>query len=570
MADAAALSSLGIGSGVLTYDVIDKLKKADESAMVNPYKTKLTNTQNKEKSLNDLITQLSLLKSNMADFQDGDIFQKRTTNIVGSSVTADVSSGVAVQTIDMNVTQLAKNDIYQSNGYASETSVINSSGSDQTITLSYNGVSSNISVGSGATLSDLRDDINNANLGVTASIINTGSDTDPYRLVLKGEDTGKDSIIKLDYGNIDDLGFNQEVYQSKAYTSDTDSVNDSGSDQTFKISVNGTDYSMDVANGTSVSTFVDDINNGNLKDANGNSLAGISASYVDGHIQLHMKDIGDISIDDTNLTTDMNDNTDDANTNRLQTAQDSLFKYNGVDVERSTNKIDDLVAGLTLNLQSTGETTIDIKQDTDSIEKEVNDFVSGYNSLVSKIQDLTKYDPDNKTTGIFQGESDIVSIPEDLSSPLFNSFVTDSTTKYDRNGQPYTVSTTLNATDFGFTMNRTGFLDFDSTKFDEMLKNKPDQTEKFMSGDDGAFTKIINQLDNLIGGSNSTLELLNQQYTNEEKSYQASIDNTQKRLDAKYNTMASQFAAYDEMINSYNVQSQTIQQAIDAMINQNK
>jgi hypothetical protein len=31
--------------------------------------------------------------------------------------------------------------------------------------------------------------------------------------------------------------------------------------------------------------------------------------------------------------------------------------------------------------------------------------------------------------------------------------------------------------------------------------------------------------------------------------------------------MAMQFASYDEMINSYNVQAQSIQQAIDAMIN---
>jgi len=568
MADTGALSSLGIGSGVLTYDVIDKLKQADESAMIDPFKTRLTNTQNKEKSLNDLITQISLFKSSFSDFKDGDIFQKRLTDISGSSVTAQVNDGVAIQDITMDVTQLAQNDIYQSKGYDSEDSVINNTGSTQTITIGYGDNTQEISIESGATLSDLRDAINNTDIGVTASIINTGSDENPYKLILKGNDTGKDNIIKLDFGNIDDLGFNDTVYESKEYNADTDTVNDSGDTQSFKISVNGTDYSMDLADGATVSDMVDAINNGELKDSNGNSLAGVSATFEDGHIKIHLADVGDISIDDTNLTTAINDNTDFTNDNRVQTAQNSEFKYNGVDIERDSNKIDDLVIGLTMNLTSTGESTISIKQDTDTIDQEMQDFVSGYNSLVSKIQDLTKYDKDNNITGVFQNESVIKNITRDMSDMLFNSFVTDTATRTDRNGSNYTETINLNASDFGFSINETGFLDFDSSKFDDMLKNNPEETEKFFSDDDnGAFTKILDYIDSLTKGSNSTLELLNQQYKNEEKSYQDTIDSNQARIDAKYQTMAMQFASYDEMINSYNVQAQTIQQSIDAMVN---
>jgi flagellar hook-associated protein 2 len=100
-----------------------------------------------------------------------------------------------------------------------------------------------------------------------------------------------------------------------------------------------------------------------------------------------------------------------------------------------------------------------------------------------------------------------------------------------------------------------------------MLKNKPEQVEDFLSGDNGAFTKIFDYIDSLTKGSNSSLELLNTQYNNEEKSYQSTIEEAQKRIDSKYQTMAMQFASYDSMINSYNVQSQTIQQSIQAMIN---
>jgi len=567
MAFGGALSSLGAGSGVLTYNVIDKLKKADEAAMIDPFKTRLSNTQKKEENLSDLITQISLLKTSVSDFKDGEIFQKRLADVSGSSVSADVKDGVKVQSISMDVTQLAKNDIYQSKGYDSETSSINSSGSDQTIHLEYGNNSKDITIKDGATLSDLKDAINNSDIGVTASIIDTGSDSDPYKLVLKGDKTGKDNIIKLDYSKIDDLDLNDTVYESASYDADTDKVNDSGDTQTFKVTVNGTDYTMDVDDGTTVKDFDDMINNGDLKDSNGNSLGGISAKYEDGHIKFHMEQIGDISITDTNFTTKFNDNTDFTNDNRVQTAQNSEFKYNGVDVQRDNNKVTDLVVGLTLNLNSTGSSTVKIKQDTDTIEKDMQDFTKGFNSLVSKIQTLTKYDPDSKTQGVFQNEMDIKDIPNDLSKSLFNSFTTQTITKTDRNGEEYSENVSLNASDFGFSMNRTGFLDFDSSKFDKMLKNNPDETEKFLTGDNGAITKILNTIDNLTNGNHATLNLLDQEYKNNEKSYQNTIDDTQKRIDAKYSTMAQQFASYDEMINSFNVQSQSLQQQIDAMIN---
>jgi flagellar hook-associated protein 2 len=562
-----SLSSLGAGSGVLTYDVIDKLKKADTSAMVTPFEKRLKNVENQEKELSALTTQINLLKSSIDDFKDGEIFQKRLAKVNGSSVTASVNPGVAVQKITMDVTQLAKNDIYQSKGFDSETSKINNSGDDQTLKFSYAGQEHDITLKDGATLSDLRDAINDANIGVTASIIDTGSDDDPYKLIIKGSKTGKDNIIKLDYGNIDDLGFNQKVYESKKYDADTDKVNDSGDTQKFKIKINGTEYSMDVDDGTEVKDFVDAINNGNLKDSDGNSLEGVSAKFEDGHIKIHLQDIGDISITDDNLTTEMNDNTDDKNDNRVQKAQNSKFKYNGTEVTRESNKIDDLVVGLTMNLTSTGTSTIDITQDTDTIKKTMQDFISGFNSIVSKIQNLTKYDPDAKTTGVFQDESSIRNIPNNLQKAIFSTFLSDTVTKTDRNGQKYDQNITLSAADFGFSMNRTGFLDFDSSKFDDMLKNKPEKVEKFFSGDNGAITKVLKEIDKLTKGPNATLNLLNTEYKDEEKSFQNTIDEAKKRIDTKYQIMAQQFASYDEMINSYNVQAQTIQQSIKAMIN---
>ena len=562
MADLGALSSLGAGSGgVLSYDVIDKLKNADKSMMVDPFKRRLSDVQEKENALSDLTTQVSLFKTGFADFKDGEIFQKRLADVSGSSVSASVTSGVSVQTVTMDVKQLAQNDIYQSKGYDKEDSKINDTGDDQTITIGYGDNSKDLTIKDGATLSDLKDQINDADIGITASIIDTGSDDNPYKLVLKGNETGKDNTIKLDYHNIDDLNLNDIAYKSKKYDADTDSVTDS--DTTFKITINGDEHSFDVDADTSVKDFVDQINN-NLNDY------GISAKYNDdtGKIEMDMDAVGDISIDEGDLNTDFNGNTDLSNDNRVQKAQNSEFKYNGVDVERDSNKIDDLIVGLKMDINSTGASTINIKQDTKKIDEEMQNFVSGYNSLVSKIQDLTKFDPDTKNSGVFQNESSIKHITSDLSNMLFSSFIGDSVTKKDKNGEEYEQKITLNASDFSFSMNRSGFLDFDSKKFDDMLKNKPEKTDEFFSkNDDSAFSKVFDYVNSLTKGSNSTLELLSNQYNREEKSFQKMIDDSQARINSRYQTMAQQFASYDTMIQGYTVQEQSVQQAIDALSN---
>jgi len=49
---ASSISSLGIGSGVLTADVIDQLKEADESRIIKPIENKITINNQKHQTHN--------------------------------------------------------------------------------------------------------------------------------------------------------------------------------------------------------------------------------------------------------------------------------------------------------------------------------------------------------------------------------------------------------------------------------------------------------------------------------------------------------------------------------------
>jgi len=563
MADLGTLSSLGIGSGVLSYDVIDKLKNADESVMVKPLEDKVDLLKKKESALSQFITIGSTVKTDVLDIADGTLFAKVNTSVNGSSVSVEASDGVNPQEFNINVNQLAQNDIYESKGFASLDSIINNTSNSVTIDLGVGSSVTSITLQAGATLEDLKNAINDANAGVTASIIDTGIGSNPYKLVLKADNTGADNIIKLDYSTIEDLGLNAITYKSSVYSSDTDLVNNSGSTQVFSIDINGTTYSMDVADGTTVNDFINAINNGNLKDSNGNSL-NISASYTNGSIEFNIKAIGDITINDTNLTTAFNSNTNFTNENRIQTAQNANFLYNGVEVERSSNTIEDLIAGVKIELKSTGESTVSIDNNVDNIVDSIKKFVADYNAMVSNIQNLTAYNEDTGDVGLFQGDSDFTSLESIFSGDLFGTTYTYKTEALDRNGNKYTVNAFFSAANAGFSMDRNGMISFDETKFRESYKENPDITKRWF---ETTFTKIKDDFERTITGSNSNLSLLDQEIKDEEKRYEDRIDSMKKYLETKYEIMAKQFAAYDEMINKFNAMSQSLTMAIEQAIN---
>jgi len=543
---------------------IDKLKKADEKIMVKPLEEKLDLLKKKESALSQFVTIGSTVKTDILDLADGTLFAKVSANVNGSSVNVTANDGVKPQTFDINVTQLAQNDVYQSKGFASKDSSINSSGNDQKISIGIGDSITTITLHSGATLNDLKEAINNANAGVTASIIDTGIGDNPYKLVLKANDTGNDNYIQFNYSGIEDLGLNAINYTSATYTSDTDSVNNSGSNQTFSIDVNGTTYSMTVADGTTVSDFINALNNGELKDSKGNSLS-VNASYNSntGAISFDIQTIGNININDNGLTTVFNNNTDFSNSNRLQTAQDAVFDYNGVEVHRSSNTIEDLITGVKIELQNTGKSTVNISSNIDDMVDAIKKFVADYNQMISNLQSLTAYDKDTGNVGLFQGDSDFTMLESRFSNDIFGVVLSNKTTEKDLNGNEYTLSNVFTASDVGFSINKTGMISFDEEKFKEAFNKDSDLTNRLF-GD--MFTRLKTDFESTITGDHSNLNLLDQELKSEEDRYHDRVDAMNKYLETKYEIMAKQFAAYDEMINKLNVQTQVLQQTIEAAI----
>lgn len=195
----SSMSSLGLGSdGVLSYDVIDQLRKADEAAQITPIDNKLTTNSTKQTDLKTLTTLTATLKSATSTLSDEMSYLKRTTTVSDSAVSVTSSSGVNIQDFTLRVDQLAQKDIYQTKGYASSSTALGLSAG--TFKFSINSKEYSVNVTSSTTLDSLKESINEAaGDKVTASILNVGG-TDPYKLIIKSDETGSDNAITFTAG----------------------------------------------------------------------------------------------------------------------------------------------------------------------------------------------------------------------------------------------------------------------------------------------------------------------------------------------------------------------------------
>jgi flagellar hook-associated protein 2 len=99
-----------------------------------------------------------------------------------------------------------------------------------------------------------------------------------------------------------------------------------------------------------------------------------------------------------------------------QTALDAKVKLNGVEVLSASNKLTDVITGVTLQVAqlTTSPVEITIENDLDAVKKNIQTFVDTYNALNQTLSDVTKYDATSKKGGLLQGDAVTVGLQTSL------------------------------------------------------------------------------------------------------------------------------------------------------------
>ncbi|MEW5797147.1 MAG: flagellar filament capping protein FliD [Candidatus Zixiibacteriota bacterium] len=428
----------GIISGLNTTEIIDAIMQFERRPAV------LMEAEQAERT--NIITTLKALQAKIFAVQAKAqqlsyraTFEKAAISVSDDKyLTASANGRVATGSYEFQVRSVARNHQIASQGFSAEDITAFGTG---TIQISVGSASPRtISIdSSNNSLTAIKDAINNARVGVTATILNDGSASNPYRLILSADKTGISNSISItsDLTGGPDLNFDTASFDSpEAVLMNTGSTSriSLGPTAAYSGSENKT-YTFTVRGAGAQTIGTDNVTIDWSDGANSGSIvvtqADVEIELVgDGADGLRLSfSAGQLNAGDTFQVQSF--------APLLQQASNAMITFgsNGgagspITVVSETNKFQNVVAGLVLdvkNVTPAGESvTVTTDVDITAIRQSLQGFLDAYNDANKFIDDQNKYDPKTETGGILLGDTIIQTMQYSLRNLVSSRVNTDS------------------------------------------------------------------------------------------------------------------------------------------------
>ncbi len=201
-------------------------------------------------------------------------------------------------------------------------------------------------------------------------------------------------------------------------------------------------------------------------------------------------------------------------------ARDALLAFGanetsgGVLVSSSTNNFEGVVSDLqfTITAASTTPVTVTVSSNSDTVSKQITNFVDQFNKLRDKLDQATRFDEASQSVGVLFGSS--VSLRVDIAYGKFFSSPIRGAGDIKSLGQ------------LGISLNDKGKLEFDKAKFESALAADPASVQEFFTNESSGFAARAKSLSDGLAGIDGGA-LLNRSNT-----LQTQIEQNGKRIDA--------------------------------------
>ena len=398
----------------------------------------------------------------------------------------------------------------------------NYDGGPASFNVNLNGTNYVISAKGGGTYGDLMDEIVNnikTNIsGITAEKV-TDSVTGNISLKLTVNDNSKYVSISNDSTTNDivsDLGISATKERSAAGLLTASTIASDSTDTQFTLSSknSGLDYRMKSLSDSSGSNALDSfgLNLGTTRPTFDQSTSIVKGGFVN----------SDIS----------------ANGNKLN----SKFVFNGINVQRSSNTVSDLISGVSFSLKSitasgSPPAVLGVSLDNSTTTTKINSFISGFNSLYTMLKTDSAFG-----TGSLSSDSNIASILSILSSTSVNAIP----------GSNQSMINTLNKIGISFD-NKSGLSITDNTLLQNTLASNSTDVESLFNSTNGIANTLYNKLTPYLGTAgylknseksiNSNLSYINDRVTSNTASIAKSSDDLRTRYEQLQAEIASIMAS---------------------------
>ncbi len=421
MATSSIVKTLGAGSGIDVKSLAQSLVDAEKTPKKERIDEKIAKTEAKITGFGAVKFALSELKTAFAKINDASDFNSiQPSNTQPNAFGITASNTAEAGSYSIEVLQTARAQRTASITFAERsTSLNNGAAFDLNLTVG-NSTATSIRV-TNPSPAGMVSAINGAKLGVTAQLINTGSG---HQIVLTGA-TGaaKNFSMSTDPNMPTQVNVptnsDKEVRASDAPSATAVTLN-------FKRS--GTPESVELVK-------VDDL----WKLPPGTDLSNVTELQAAATVPVFYQP--------------------------LQTATDASFKVNGLTVTRSSNTVNDVIDGVTLDLftNTSGAARLDLNRDTAGIKENIKGLVTAYNDFEETLKILGDRSSEVEDFGgALAGESLLQSVRNQVRALVTNT--------------SNTPGTNIRAArDVGLTLDRFGKLNLDEAKLDAALQNNFNQ-----------------------------------------------------------------------------------------------
>lgn len=463
-----------------------------------------------------------------------------------SVVTASASSTAVPGTYSLDVTSLAQSQKLVAAGQTSSAAAIGT-GTSTTVTFDFgtisggsltNGIYSGAtfaSNGSGTksvtidstnnSLQGIRDAINAAKIGVTATIINDGSAA-PYRLVLSSDNNGVSNSMSISVSGesaISNLLANNPGTVAATAGSSTVALDTKVAPLAAGTTAGTMAAGTLIANTSAGAISIGAVTLGTNAATNGAAIAAAintalaaapGGAAVNGTAAADGAGVITITAGSSAITLGMGGFAADLatatanqaalaaqtgfsaaqlgtqaigtqNMSQTTTAQNAVFKVNGISVSKISNTVSDVIQGVTFTLNKAAATAnLSVASDTAGLSSSISSFVKTYNDLTTTLKNVSAYDPATKVAATLQGDSTVRNLQSQLRSMLSTSVV----------GASGTLSTLA---DIGITTQKDGTLAINQTKLDSVITSNYSDIASL-------FTSVGKATDSLTTFSGST------------------------------------------------------------------
>lgn len=566
----------------LNDELIQTLKQSDEKASIDPITKKITANQTKQTDLTAITTLLSSFKTSVSSLTDSSSYMAKKVSSTGSNnATVSVANGVNAGNMSIKVNQLATKDSYQSKTFSMSNSPVFTDAESASFNISIGDKTYTIEADKSTSLDDIAKQINEKTEGkINAKVLNVGGDN-PYRLVLSSSETGKKNEIKF------------SLYEDKANSST--STNDKENSRKLLKAL----FNDITENSGSVSFQDTSITLSKASDAKFNfngieitrSTNTIKDLQLGVTINLNKVDKSDeytnfnITQDTETVTKSIQDMITSYNSlvNNLQvaTSYNTETKASGtfqgvseiINIKTSLNKIINGVdsngkslQNFGISLNKDGLLTLDSVKLKDKLENDFDNFQSFFSTATTYTNVSTsstgiqenastpikgKLKINDKEIDIELKGSDKNAKTKELLKAITNAGVTDIAASLDTNGN--------------LVLKGVGGANLKIDGEESFLKNlglKKVDLKGSSTTTTGFFEKLKDTLNGLIG-TNGTLTNYANSLVSENKKLSTEKENTQNRINEKYERMQTQFSQYEVILNKLSNQMSTLSSMIE-------